>query len=410
MNRTNSAINRSQKRENVVSWAIAFLFFLSLLPYFVWSIVPYTDWWLTVPLFLLFCTQTKRIKNSHLLVSFIFISIWAGICGGGNFVGISMMAVSAIIFAVKESFLISIYSRFRLIFVLLLSASLIIYLLVSFGVSLPYYSVPPPPRNTIDYNYYIYPFYACPSVDDWRNLGINRFNALFDEPGVVGTISFIILFIEKFNLKKIGNYVLIASGILSFSLFFYIASFIYFTYHLFFIRSNYFYKILTGLVVSFCLLQFAKTEIFEGYIGDRLLWESKAQTISGDDRSSDDLKKHISNIRGTTAYFFGDPESVSRHQASASIEKQILAYGFITIALFFIFYAIYSHRYLKTSKEWVFFYVVLFAIMYNRPSMFSFSRLYLYCMMVLVWSPNFKDSFQQLDIATTVKNRLLRRF
>jgi len=409
MIQTNS-IKTGFKANNIVCWLVAFLFFLSLYPYFVWSIEPYSDWWLSIPLFLLLLSQVKGIKNSVFLVSFIIITVWAGICGGGNIIGISMMALCSIVFAVKDPFLIQIYSRYRFIFVLFLTASLIVYLLVSFGVSLPYHSVPPPPRNTIDYDYYIYPFYACPSVDDWRNLGINRFNALFDEPGVVGTISFIFLFIEKFSFKKIGNYVLLAAGIFSFSLFFYIASFVYFSYYVLFERSKVVYKLLAGIVILFGLFRFASTEIFEGYIGNRLLWEAEAQTISGDDRSSDDLKRHISDIRGTSTYFFGEPEAVSRYQGSASLEKQILANGFITIAMFFIFFALYSHKYLKTTKEWVLFYIMFFAIMYNRPTMFSFSRLYLYCIMVLVWTKYYKDTFEQFDISTSSGSWLLRKF
>lgn len=409
MNQTNS-VKSGLKTDNIVCWLVAFLFFLSLYPYFVWSIEPLANWWLTIPLFLLLFSHTRNKQYSVYFLFFLFITVWAGIFGGGNILGISMMALSSIIFAVKDSFLIQIYSRFRMIFVIFLAASLIVFLLVTFGVSLPHYSVPPPPRNTIDYDYYIFPFYACPSVDDWRNLGINRFNALFDEPGVVGTISFIFLFIEKFNFKKIGNCILLASGVLSFSLFFYIASFIYLAYYVIFQRTRLIYKLLIGVVIVFGLFRFAGTELFEGYIGSRLLWESEAQTISGDSRSSDDLKKHISNIRGTTTYFFGEPEAVSRYQSSASIEKQILSYGFITVALFFLFFAFYSHKYLYTSKEWLFFYIVFFAIMYNRPTMFSFSRLYLFCMMVFVWTTKYQENFKQLDIASTSKHWLIKRF
>lgn len=389
---------------------ISFLFFLSLYPYFVWSIEPYSNWWLTIPLFLLLSSKVRRIKDAGLFIFFGFIAVWAGIMGGGNVIGVSMMALSTVVFTVNEPVLIRVYSRFRLIYVVLLAVSLVVYLLVTFGISLPYYSVPPPPRNTIDFYYHIYPFYACPSVDDWRNLGMNRFNALFDEPGVVGTISFIILYIEKFNFKKIGNFILLASGILSFSLFFYIASFIYFAYQLFFVRTKFTYKFISGVVVFICLFQFTKTELFKGYIADRLIWEARSKTVSGDDRSSADLKKHISDIRGTTAYFFGEPEAVPRYQESASLEKQILAYGFITVVMFFIFYALYSHKFLKTTQEWVLFLMVFFLIMYNRPTMFSFSRLYLYCIMVLAWSTYYKDTFEQLDIASSSRNWLLRKF
>lgn len=409
MNNTHILLS-SHNKSNITCWLVAILLYLSLFPYFIWKIVPLSNWLISIPLFLLFLSRSNIANGFGYFVSFAFIAIWGAICGGNNIIGIAMITISSIIFIVDRTFLVRVYYRYRLIFVILLSCSLIVYLLISFGINLPYHISPPPPRNTIDYNYYIYPFYASPSVDDWRNLGLNRFNALFDEPGVVGTISFIILFIEKFNLKKIGNIVLLVSGILSFSLFFYIAVVLYFLYHVIWGRTKFINKLVSGLIIILCLVQFTKTSLFEGYIGDRLIWEAEAKTISGDDRSSDDLKGYINDIRGSYKYYFGNPDAISRYQDSASLEKQILAHGAITIALFFLFFAIYSYHYLKFSQELILFLIIFFSIMYNRPTMFALDRLYLYCMMIFAWTRNSQDTFKQLNIATQSKYWLIRNY
>ena len=61
--------------------------------------------------------------------------------------GLAQMSLSTVIFTVKEPILIHVYSRFRLIYVLLIAVSLVVYFLVSFGISMPYYIVPPPPET-----------------------------------------------------------------------------------------------------------------------------------------------------------------------------------------------------------------------------------------------------------------------
>lgn len=389
-------------------WIVSFLLFLSLFPYFIWDFVEYSNWLISIPLFVLLSCNIKHTIDISYYFFFLFLSVWGAIMGQNNIIGIIMIAISSVLIIVDKSFIFRVYSRYRLIFVSFLAISLIVYLFVSFGFPLPYKVSPPPPRNTIDFNYYIYPFYACPSIDDWRNLGLNRFNALFDEPGVVGTISFIILFIEKFNLKKIGNIVLLISGVFSFSLFFYIACFVYLIYLFLLKRLTLIKRIIIFIITLVSIVQFSQTEIFKGYIGDRLLWNSESQTITGDDRSSESLKQYVKSIRGTTYYYFGNPKAVSQFQDSASIEKQILAHGFITVVLFFVFFSLYSYRYLRISKKWVLFLIMFVSIMYNRPTMFALDKLFLYFMMIFAWSDKYQMAIKAYDIAISSKYRLIR--
>lgn len=53
-------------------------------------------------------------------------------------------------------------------------------------------------------------------------LEMNRFYSIFDEPGVLGTLSAFILFINKYNFKKIENIIILIGSIFTYSLAFYI--------------------------------------------------------------------------------------------------------------------------------------------------------------------------------------------
>lgn len=404
-----SLSNTNNKGEGTLAeWLTAFLLYLSLFPYFIWRIEPLSLWFISIPLLSIFVYHVEKYNRDDAYIPFMCICVLGAFCGGSNILGVIMMASSAIVFVVNKPFMIRVYKRYRFIFVSLISLSLIVFLLVSFGVGLPYHYSPPPPRNTIDYGYYIFPFYACPSVDDWRYLGLNRFNGLFDEPGVVGTISFVLLFIDKFNLKRVGNLVLFVSGVLSFSLFFYIASFLYFCYFVFFERTNIKTKLVSSLLIILCVFQFVKTELYGGYIGDRLLWDKASNTIVGDDRSGQDMKNYMNTIRGTTAYFWGAPDVVARFQSDASLEKQVLQHGFITVVIFFIFFAAYSLRYLRFSKEWVLFYLFFCAILYNRPTMFAYDRLFLYCIMIFALSSRYQRDFHSFNTSSSPKDWFFR--
>lgn len=392
-----TTISQNRRKTGFVTWIAAFWLYLLLFPFFVWQIEPYATWVIMLPLFILFLLfQSKPIDTSSFF-PFFTICILGAICGGSNIVGIIMMCTIPFIFSTDKFFLIEVYKKYRIIFVVLISLSLVSYALIQLGMSLPYFVSPPPPRNTIDFNYYIYPFYACPSVSDWRALGIERFTGLFDEAGTVGTVSLLLLFIEKCNLKRIGNIILLVAGILSFSLFFYGALFILLTYKMLTGHVKFWVKVLYGFLLAASLYVIATNEITNEMIWKRAQWDSAEGGLVGDDRSEYELSQYVKNIKGTSKYYFGAPEMASKFSESASIEKAIVSHGFITVVLFFIFWTLYSLKYLRFSREWFLFLIIFFATMYNRPSMFSYSGLYLYMMAVFSYSRRFKYSFNHQD-------------
>lgn len=387
--------NKTGRGTNFGQWITAFWLYLLLFPFFVWTIEPYSSWLIALPLFFfLFAHQSKSIDFAA-FVSFFAICLLGALCGGSNIVGMIMFCTIPFIFSADKDFLIGVYKKFRLIFVVLITLSLISYILVSIGLKLPFYVSPPPPRNTIDYNYFIYPFYACPSVSDWRALGIERFNGLFDEPGTVGTASLLLLYIEKMNLKKIGNIILLISGALSFSLYFYGGLFVLLTYFLLIGKTKLWVKVVYGLIIAASLVFIANNEITNELIWKRMMWDSSEKTIVGNDRSDYELVQYVKSIKGTSKYYFGSPEMVAQFNGSASIEKEIITHGFITLLCFFAFFVFYALKHLRFSRAWILFLVIFFANMFNRPSLFSYESLFIYMVAIFAYSKKYCEEFNK---------------
>ena len=116
----------------------------------------------------------------------------------------------------------NIYRKYRLWIIVMSILGIIAYLSYSLNLGLPYkivdfYSVGVEGLY-IDYFFSV----LLKGVFDLRLCG------LFNEPGFLGTIIALILIIEKCNLKKVGNVIMLIAGVLTFSFAFYVILIIYF--------------------------------------------------------------------------------------------------------------------------------------------------------------------------------------
>ena len=124
-------------------------------------------------------------------------------------------------------------------------------------------------------------------------------------------------------------------------------------------------------------------------------WDTSRNTITGNNRSGDDLDAYVESIRGTSAYYWGigNAQISERFSGAASIKNALLRYGFVVLALFFIFYFFYSGRYIKRLFVRLGFITFLYMTLYQRPSFFSIHYLFLFNMAVWVYSDYYKDFF-----------------
>lgn len=377
------------KKKEFSSWISAILLYLLLMPYFVWTITDYQLYYAITPLSFIFYINRKQGNTDFgFAMGFIFLVLVASFTGGKNIFGFLSCAFLASVFLVNKDYMSSTYTKFRNIYAVLISLSLISYFLVMFlNVHLPY--------TTIDalnilksHNYYAYPFLI---TSDTHNIveKMFRFHGLFDEPGVVGTMSLLFLFIEKFNLRKWYNVVILISGIMSFSMFFFAATLIYLFYYVFTnSKSSVFFKLLVVGLVVFGSIKSMDNDVAQMLIWDRFTWDASENKFAGDSRAASDLETYVDGIRGTSQYFFGGTDMATRDsfRGSYSIQNIILDYGLIIVILYFLFYSAFSHRYIRESKRYLLFLAILFLTFYNRPAIFVMTYHFLFASMVYSFS------------------------
>jgi len=355
------------------------LLFLLLQPYFVWKYVGMFNWIVLLPLYVILLLQEKSSDNFLFVLLFGALTILASICNGQNIVGQIFNLGLAFVFLPGLDYMNDVYERFRLIFIIIISLSIISYILFMVGVPLPSYTIAP--LNTLkDYYYQAYPFF----VRSLRMEDYARFCGPFDEPGALGTAALIFLLIEKFNLRRWGNIIVLIAGILSLSLFFYLALAIYLVFILFSRGIVIWNKIVIIIMLGLGVFFIFENPIANELILERVQWNEETGTIVGDDRSHSDLDYYMESIKGTETYFWGLRDLTLRDSFndSASLNNAILRYGFVVVFLYFVLFFLFAYSYLGISWSLLTFMAMLFAVLYNRPTMFEASRLFMYVMCV----------------------------
>lgn len=355
---------------------VALLFFLMLKPVFVWGKSMFFVTYLLF--FILFLNYDKSRKNNILLFFLLLILSIGPIHDGKNIFGILSAILFAFIPFVKVNFLNKTYRIFKLIFVIITTISLVIWIGLFLGVSFP--SIVIPPLNDIKtYNYLSYTFLVVPM--NFSSFG--RFCCVFDEPGAVGTYSLIMLFISNFDLKKIENIIILIAGICSLSLFFYVGLFFFLCFKVFFIGDSLKNRVILIASLLVFVVSILTVPVLNEAIGARIEYDKSSGKFVGDNRSGDLLDDHIETIRGTNAYYWGDTDSnIDFFAAHAGLQTAILRYGVVFIILYFVFY--FCFAYSRTTKRGqLLFMILLLATLYQRPAFVSPGYLFLFTCAVL---------------------------
>lgn len=361
--------NEISRIEAMMGWLAAFLLFLLMKPYFVWFFVELENWYAIMPLYIIMLINIKcEGYDKVYYVMFAFLAFIAGLCDGANIVGLAFAPLLVSLFIASKRFLFFVFKRLWIIYSSFMALSLLTYILLLIGVNVP--GVFMPPLNELKEEFYVaYPFLVVMNDDITYN-----FCAFLDEPGAVGTMSFFFLFIEKCDFKKVGNWIILVSGILSMSLFFYGALAIYLIY-LATLKSLKINRVLILLLIVFGGVLVVTNETVNEKIMQRLSVEDKSddRLFAGDDRASSELKEYVSSVRWSNEYFFGTNSQSVREmaQGSASIQNVIVRWGLVVLLLYLLFYMFYGIHYIKQRSGVMVFMAFLLLTLYNRPYIFN---------------------------------------
>ena len=348
----------------------AILAFITARPYFVWhtSIPVYA----LILMFLMLLMHSK-LRRSRVGIVFVFVILylWISIRGPFTFIGALSVFPTFLIFFTDESFLQKSFLCYKSIFSLTLIPSFVIFITaIISGFDLPFDQIEP--LNMIkDGVYRQYPFLVV--YEGISGFPLLRFNGYYDEPGLLGTISAILLISDNCNMKKWENWLILLSGIFSLSLFFFVLMGLYII-----IFTNFKVKALSlvtvSIVVSFAMsIDYLRENFFS-----RFLFENGR--FSGDSRTSVSYDIWYNSFLYSKDVFWGLGGSIAseKNYGGSSYKDLIVTYGiihFISYVLGFLWFYI---KVIGKNRRFLICFLMLLCVIYQRPSISDFYYIFLF--------------------------------
>lgn len=351
-------------------------------PYIVWFNPIAIRTILCIVLGVLFFIYRKKsfiAKETLLFWVYFAAVILHGLVSGNNInYLISTLPIVFIPFA-SESFFNKVYLFFSKIYAAIIAVSLTVYFIALLGLIHPFAVIPP--LNELKLSYDVYPFLVKMSLTP-----LMRFFGPYDEPGVVGTLSGILLCIERFDFKKWRSVIFLVSGLCSLSLFFYII--VAFNY---LIKSSLINKKFQNVVLAAVLLGvFAfvvqnNSELYE-LIGRRFEWDSEKMSLAGDNRvhNQDAVDYYIASGIDNGDIWFGVQDKnkyLSYVEGSSTIWNSVIIYGVVFVLWYIMFYLMYAYKHIKNRVSYFLFMFVFLGVLYQRPYMMTFLYEFIYIML-----------------------------
>lgn len=289
---------------------------------------------------------------------------------------LSLFPFTVLPFANKE-FTKSTYNNFLTIYSIITVVSLIVWGLVIIG-DVPRIGTIAPLNSLKSYSYAVYPLLVRGGGEGLR------FECVFDEAGVVGTLSGMFLCIQKFDFKDRRNIILLVSGLCSMSMFFYIMiagyGVLYYVTEKRSVWKATLMIIITGVVL--CFIQYVP--ILNRIIGSRLEWNATDMRFEGDNRTNETLTDYLYSIAGTREFWLGVND---RNDFWSSVEGEcniyitIIMNGVLFCILYLGFIVAYG-LYFRRSWSTFFLYIYVFlTCVYQRPFLFNAYFIFLWTYM-----------------------------
>ena len=369
-----------------LSWLASILLFFLIPPYFMWDVLSNNIARILITIVLCgifyLYEDKKNTGDNGLKCLFIFTLLYyilGGIINGtSNIFGVIARLITLLYVFIpfaKKEFTLSVYNKFLTIYAIIISFSLLSYIGARFGYVHPIDSIVVGQHNRA---YTIYPLLVSDSGFDFL-----RFYGPFNEPGVVGTLAAVLLCTQRFYFKDWRTCVILISGILSMSFFFFCLIGCYGFIHYVFIKRKYIAALLfIGVFVSF-YVQTKEDPIMYNTLWQRFEWDETEHQFKGDNRKNEAVDKFYDELKTKPAFWFGSSKSeVERFwrlvEETSSYKVIVLDNGMIFLVLYLSFFIIFAKRYKTDNTMFGLFILVLLANTYQRPDIYSALMLFLY--------------------------------
>lgn len=239
------------------------------------------------------------------------------------------------------------------------------------------------PLETVDYYnksggenalYIVYPFsYLFLGLQD--GIEAVRLCGLFNEPGYFGTILALALVADGFNMRSIGNWMMLLAGCFTLSFAFFVLILLYWA-----IRAIRKIKVLFSIVAFSALFLFVvlpkiPEDSPAGWLAQRFAYNKEEKKLAGDDRTTsafdmywDQAVRDGSIVFGKGGGFFNNKDV-----GSLSCKKVIVEHGIVFSFLLWgmLFFACLHFK--RNNVTWWALLICFFVSVYQRPSVFLFS-------------------------------------
>ena len=291
-----------------------------------------------------------------------------------NFVGFAFIPM------IKKDLILETYGYFKKIFCVILLLSIINYILsvIGLGINL----------GTLQYEngpqiitFVKQPFYIQ-SLE--QSYALPRFNGIFDEAGVIGTICGLMLICERMRFRYKMNRVLFLGGILSLSFYFFISLFLGML--LFADRSKKNWKLMVFLVIL-TAISYQIPQVYNT-IWSRFVWDADAGTFVGNNRQDQIFSDFWDTIKGTPLMITGVGSIISSEYigTSASLLVVIAKHGLLFVVPIISAFLIMARREFNSRWQWYVFSLYFILTLYQRPGFYSTYSLALYTMVIYQFS------------------------
>lgn len=369
--------------QRLVYWLFGFAILISMSPYFIWHSLSRIYLLFVLFLALILVINFRKfsiIKNNIFISLFVFsvLYLYLELLDLSNNYLNSTVVLTCLLLLISYEGKIKIFDAFVKIYAFLIFCAIPIIFLIFIGADLPFGVLETNHLGKTEaglfYRNYIIMVVLSNQIFSPFMGEIIRFGSVFDEPGVVGTISLLILSVRKFDLSNKENKIIFFGGLLSFSFAFYLGVIIY----LILMRPKFFLKL---LFIFSALLALTYDELSRHYFFNAYIFDKFTGIVGLDpnvnNRSDDCWGDHFKKFLYSTDVILGNgPGAHTLSGCSLSHFSSVMYnFGLVGVFLIFVFYIslVNFKKGIGPTKlyQYAIFLFIFLLMIYQRPSVMS---------------------------------------